>query len=62
MSMETTKTSLEMRLMNAMDYRCWRVVCARIRDIARQEQWHDIPYEETLRKYNYEFYRSKIKD
>lgn len=51
-----------MRLANAKEWRCWRVVCARIRDIARNEQWHGVPYEETLRKYNYEFYRKRIED
>ncbi len=60
--MESANRQLEMRLANAKEWRCWRVVCARIRDIARNEQWHGVPYEETLRKYNYEFYRKRIKD
>ena len=56
------KERLESRLDNARMWRCWRVVCARIRDIAKMQMAHGIPYEQTLREYNYEFYHKRIKD
>lgn len=57
--MEQVNQQLKKRLEDAKRRRCWRVVCARIRDIAQNNQFHGMPYEETLKEYNYEYYLRK---
>lgn len=58
--MNGMRERLENRLANAKRAHCWRVVCARIRDIAKMQEADGVPYEQTLREYNYEFYRKKF--
>lgn len=61
--MDITLEQLEFRLANAKEWRCWRVVCARIRNIARHKQFfYGKPYDDTLRQYNYDFYHKRVKD
>lgn len=60
--MNGAKVLLESRMENAIQAKCWRVVCARIRDIAlMMEREEGIPIADTYEKYNYKFYRSGIK-
>ncbi len=58
--MNGMRERLENRLANAKRAHCWRVVCARIRDIAKMQEADGVPYEQTLGEYNYEFYRKKF--
>jgi hypothetical protein len=60
--MNGVKEDLEIRMQNAIQAHCWRVVCARIRDIAKlEQQQHGIPYEDTLQRYGYEHWNKDIK-
>lgn len=58
--MNGMKALLENRLANAKKAHCWRVVCARIRDIAKLQEADGVPYGRTLEEYNYEFYHRKV--
>ena len=58
--MNGVKAELEIRLENAIKTRCWRTACARKRDLARYEfEQNGTPYEETLIKYNYDYYKRR---
>lgn len=60
--MNGVKEDLERRLDDAVRAHCWRTACARKRDIARYEQeQHGTPYEETLLRYNYDYYTKSKK-